>query len=679
MKEVTVSKEIDVSKKKRGFTTQYIRHLIQAAAFILYPGLFIMVFSAARNLLTALTGGSFSLGGLFPQLLLVSMVFLITALWGRFFCSFLCSFGMMQELIFFFSKKTVCGKVQIPRRLDHLLKYLKYGILVLITAGVWILALPVDSSWSPWGVFGMLISGNLSLVSSAIPTVGFALLLAIAVGSLFVGRFFCRYLCPLGALLAVVSGKRLYKIRRQKDSCTNCGLCTKTCSMGIPIPENEAVVSRECIQCMQCLAICPKKSLSANPSGAMAGTAAAAAIGGTVLVGNLASFPAAEPVSEQAAMKTESAEKGKYKDGVYTGTGEGFRGKIEVQVTVENGYLSDITVLSFLDDQAFFQKAQSAVIQAILTKQITDVSAVSGATFSSKGIMDAVADALRTGFDRAEAPADKNSDTVSQQPGHSNAEAEENREQSGTGDDETDATETTGHETQSPEDNDSDSSDSGQEADRTSGRFSVADGTYEGTGSGFRGTTSVSVTVKDGEIIDITIQSYKDDAAYFRRAKDTIISDIIRTQSLDVQAVSGATFSSNSILDAVADALGTGSHRAEQPADNGNGSGTGRDDTNSGNGQNPGQSETDGGNEQGAGQHGTGNGNGQGAGQSGAGGGNGQGTGQSGAGGGNGQGPEQHGTGNGSGQGPGQSGTDGGKRGNGWRGGSGGGHRVRGN
>ncbi len=259
--------------KKRGFFTQLIRHLIQFAAFILFPGLFIMVFSAVRDLLTAFMDGSFSFNGLFPQIILVFMVFLITMLWGRFFCGFLCSFGMIQELIFFFSKRIILKKVQIPKRFDYIMKFLKYVILVLITAGVWLLALPVDSSWNPWGVFGMLVSGNFSLVSSSIPTVGFALLLAIAAGSLFVERFFCRYLCPLGALLAVVSGKRLYKIRRQSDSCTNCGLCTRSCSMGIEIPENDAVVSRECIQCMQCLAICPKDSLSVNPAAAMAGTA----------------------------------------------------------------------------------------------------------------------------------------------------------------------------------------------------------------------------------------------------------------------------------------------------------------------------------------------------------------------------------------------------------------------
>lgn len=172
--------------------------------------------------------------------------------------------------------------------------------------------------------------------------------------------------------------------------------------MGIRIPEKNAVISGECIQCMQCLSICPKESLSASPAGAIAGTAAAAAIGGTVIVGNLISFPVTETISNQQV--TEKKEKGNYKDGVYTGVGEGFRGTTEVQVTVENGYIADITILSFKDDQEFFYKAQSAVINAILTEQTTDVSTVSGATFSSNSIMDAVADALGVSSDRLKQP-----------------------------------------------------------------------------------------------------------------------------------------------------------------------------------------------------------------------------------------------------------------------------------
>lgn len=408
--------------KKRGFVTQLIRHLVQLAAFILFPGLFITVFSAVRDLVTAVMEGRFSLGGLFPQIFLVFTVFLVTALWGRFFCGFLCSFGMMQEILFFISRKTLLKKVRIPERFDSVMKYLKYGILVFIAAGVWILALPVDSSWNPWGVFGMLVSGNPSVVSRALPTAGFVLLLAIAAGSLFAERFFCRYLCPLGALFAILSKKRLYKVRRRSETCTDCGLCTRTCSMGIHIPDKDAVASGECIQCMQCLSICPKESLSVNPAGAIAGTAAAAVIGGTVVAGSRVSFPGSETSSDQQitgqaeigeqaeiAEITEKAEKGKYKDGVYTGTGEGFRGTTQVQVTVKDGYIADIAVLSFQDDREFFQKAQSAVINDILAEQTCDVDAVSGATFSSKGIMDAVADALG-GMEESEQSAVKGRD-----------------------------------------------------------------------------------------------------------------------------------------------------------------------------------------------------------------------------------------------------------------------------
>ena len=251
-------------------------------------------------------------------------------------------------------------------------------------------------------------------------------------------------------------------------------------------------------------------------------------------MGNLISFPVTETISDQQV--AEKKEKGDYKDGVYTGVGEGFRGTTEVQVTVEDGYIADITILSFRDDQEFFHKAQSAVINAILTEQTADVSTVSGATFSSNSIMDAVTDALGSSAGSAGQSVDESN------PVDSSVETGENREQTGS------------DESQPSGDSVSEPSDSGQKSDPASGRFSVADGTYEGTGNGFRGTTSVSVTVENGAITDITINSYADDTAYFTRAQDTVISEIISTQSLDVQAVSGATFSSNSIMDAVADA-----------------------------------------------------------------------------------------------------------------------------
>jgi uncharacterized protein with FMN-binding domain len=83
----------------------------------------------------------------------------------------------------------------------------------------------------------------------------------------------------------------------------------------------------------------------------------------------------------------------------------------------------------------------------------------------------------------------------------------------------------------------------------------LKDGTYTGTGTGFRGNTDVSVTVSSGKISDVTIVSYEDDDQFFSRAKSTIISEIIKNQDVNVDAVSGATYSSKGIMEAVANAL----------------------------------------------------------------------------------------------------------------------------
>ena len=102
----------------------------------------------------------------------------------------------------------------------------------------------------------------------------------------------------------------------------------------------------------------------------------------------------AETAPEQSPALTHST----YTDGVYTGTGTGYRGATQVQVTVESGRITDVTVLSYADDRQYFARAQSSLIAAILNQQGVDVSTVSGATFSSNGILEAVADALNIDF-----------------------------------------------------------------------------------------------------------------------------------------------------------------------------------------------------------------------------------------------------------------------------------------
>lgn len=522
-------------KSKHRSVIQTIRHVVQFAAFLLFPELFITVLHALGDVITALTKGEFSFSSLSAQLITIAAVFLISAVWGRVFCGYLCSFGAIQELFFWISKQVFPQKQPVPARLDHALQYLKYVVLLFIVVALWIMALPMNASLSPWGVFGMLISGNCSVMAAAVRTWGFVLLLVFLIGSLFVERFFCRYFCPLGALFTMISGKRCYKIRRNESACIHCGLCEKNCSMGISILEKEVVSSGTCIDCMQCLTICPEECLSANPTPAIAGTAAAMTMCGLVQIGNL-TVP--DNMTTPGVSYFDTSKQGNYIDGVYTGVGAGFRGDTQVQVTVEHGYITDITVLSYEDDPEFFQEAQSSILSQILSEQSVDVQNVSGATFSSNSIIDAVANALGV-----EVQAETG-ETV-------------------------------------PPDDQPEESDSSQSADSEPDNHSalefsaLADGTYQGEGQGFRGTTSVSVTVENGKITDITVVSYEDDEPFFTRAEDAMIGEIINTQSLDVSCVSGATFSSNGILEAVANALNVNFDNPNQYSANKGGHGRG--------------------------------------------------------------------------------------------------------
>lgn len=500
--------------RKKFPVSQWIRHAIQLVAFLLFPGLFISVFGALRDLIESIVTLSFSLQTEGTQLLILIAVFPITILWGRFFCGYLCSFGAMGDLMHFAGSKLHIRPIQVPEKTERILNKIKYVIFLLILFCLWIPANQIDSSLNPWTAFGMFATLNFDMILS----VGSLLLLLIIVGSLFIERFFCRYLCPLGAVFSLVSVGRFFKVRRQPSACINCGKCCRECPAGIPVSRKVYVNSGECIDCMKCVDSCPTSCIDANPAPAVAGTAAALSIMGLVYVGRVAS----SSVADSSTAAVTATDQGNYIDGTYTGSGQGYRGTTSVEVTVSGSYITDITVVSYADDDEFFNKAKSTIISEILTSQSTDVDTVSGATFSSNGLIDAVADALSAA--------------------------------GGDGTSSTDSADTTSD--SAAESSSSDASASSASSMTDIDPSSVADGTYTGSGTGLRGTTEVSVTVENGRITDITVLSYQDDQQFFEKASSTIIEEILSAQSIQVSTVSGATFSSNGILEAVADALG---------------------------------------------------------------------------------------------------------------------------
>ena len=530
--------------KRKISPVQVIRTVIQLIAFILIPGFFITVFSAIGSIFTSIIGGTFEFSEQMANIFMLLAVFLITFIWGRFFCGFICSFGAMQDLLWFFGKRIPFRPV-ISQKGDRVLKLLKYGVLLFIVFGVWVFAIPGDTVWSPWTVFGMYTSPVKGFSSELMfLSIGGALLLVIIIGSLFVERFFCKYLCPLGALFALASRFRIFKLKRDSSQCSGrCRVCTRKCSMSIPLYKYDSVNSGECINCMKCSSVCALGNIKADTIPAVTGTVAAIALTGVAFAGTLQPAKTTS-VSVQAPISVSfSATNGRFKDGSYTGSAAGFRGTTSVTVKVENGIISDITVDSTGDDKEFFNKAQSGVISSILAAQSTNVDTVSGATYSSKVIINAVENALGDQLIQGSTKAEETT-----QAEQSNGSSEtRSAAQTEPGDEQ---------ETQAQENSDNNAFEGDTESQQSkSSNGSFADGTYTGSGSGFRGTTSVSVTVQNGAITDITVTSYQDDYPFFSRAESGVISEILSSQSIDVSTVSGATFSSNSIIEAVANAL----------------------------------------------------------------------------------------------------------------------------
>lgn len=517
-------KKITIKKHKLSLL-QIIRNAVQFVSFILVPALFITIFYSFKDIWTSVIGGTFVFSEQISNILIATAALLITFIWGRVFCGFFCSFGLLQDLLWL-GGKHIPFHPQISEKAERGLKLIKYFVLAFVVLGVWTFALPGDSVWSPWAVFGAFTSFGSLPAKEIVLSIGGLLLLLTIMGSLFIERFFCKYFCPLGAIFSLVSRFRLFGVKKKTDGCGNCRLCTKKCALALPLYKYDKVSSGECINCLKCVSACPRGNAEIKAAPAVTGTVAAAALAGMIFVGPIPEPTGANTEIVQIVHTVEtdtdtSEATGKYADGVYAGTGQGYKGKVSVTVTVEGGEITDITVNSYRDDSQYFSKAQSGIISRIISSQDTDVSTVSGATFSSKGIIEAVKNALSSG---------EYEDTVS-------------KTETGTATETEDTTEGTSKETTEII------------TDNKENTGAFADGVYIGTGTGLRGTTAVSVTVSGGVITDITVTSYQDDRQYFTKAQSGVISAILAKQSINVSTVSGATFSSNSIIEAVADAL----------------------------------------------------------------------------------------------------------------------------
>jgi uncharacterized protein with FMN-binding domain/polyferredoxin len=520
--------------------SQILRHCIQLILFLLLPGLYAMTFSELRAVYQMIIRGNFNFLQALPSLVEFVAVMLLTIIAGRWFCGWMCAFGAYNDLIYFISKKIFKRKFKVDEKVDSILKYVKYIILIFIIIISWTIGSNILGSTSPWDVFGQIT--NLSTVISNL-LIGLILLVLITIGAFFIERFFCRYLCPLGAVFAIVSRIGITKINKPKADCGKCRACTMNCSMGLQLYKIDGAKGGDCINCLKCTEVCPRNNANANILGqdlnaTLTGSVAMAAMLGvygftnfgvdaltkTGIISNDSSISSNATSSDLTSVSASQ----KYKDGIYTGSGQGFDGgETEVSVTIANGKISKIEILSNEDDRQYFVKASGIITKEILSKQSTDVDIVSGATYSSKGIISAAKDALRqaSNSDSVSDTSNNSSETKNETVASNSVESAKNK-----------------------------ASDTVDDIKVTASKFN--DGTYAGTGTGFdEATTKISVTIANGKISNIKTLSYGDTPEFYEKASNDIINKMISTQSTAVETVSGATFSSRGIIAAVRNAL----------------------------------------------------------------------------------------------------------------------------
>lgn len=222
-----------------------------------------------------------------------------------------------------------------------------------------------------------------------------------------------------------------------------------------------------------------------------------------------------------------------YADGTYYGTGNGFSGALTVEVVISGGKISSIQIMDTSDGDSYIQSA-SGLISNIIATQSTNVDTVSGATYSSVGIIEAVRNALS----QAAISSDGNSNSQNT-----------NSSSNGNG--------------QNSNNNSSDNTTA------VTGKFPYKEGVYYGTAEGYLDDIKVAIVIQDKTLKAVVIVEENDDETFFKRAR-TVAENMVKKQTVDVDVVSGATYSSKGIIGAVKEALKEAEKATKGENDNSN-------------------------------------------------------------------------------------------------------------
>ncbi len=217
------------------------------------------------------------------------IIFLLTIAFGRVYCSFLCPLGIFQDVIIFFSRKTIKRR---KNRYQKPYNLIRYPILILTVISSIIGSLIFINFLDPYSFFGRIATNlfkplfvfinnvivsiferfdiyalsmiEIHQITPLILTPTLLLFLILLVMSIFRGRMYCNTLCPVGTLLGIISRFSIFKITIDKEKCTSCGQCETECRAGCIDLRNQTVDTTRCVVCFDCLEICTKSAVEYN-------------------------------------------------------------------------------------------------------------------------------------------------------------------------------------------------------------------------------------------------------------------------------------------------------------------------------------------------------------------------------------------------------------------------------
>ena len=205
--------------------------------------------------------------GKFPFYVLGTLM-LFGVICGRLLCGFVCPFGFIQDLLY----KIPTKKLKVPEKIDKPMRLFKYIVLAVLVVALPLFAKDENGILIPWFCKYICpagtLEGGIPLIISNESLRGLIGVLfnwkcilsaAFIIASVFIGRFFCRYVCPLGAFYALFNKFSFYRMSVDESKCTGCRKCEGVCPMAVDVTKN--INSAECIRCGKCKSACPEDAI----------------------------------------------------------------------------------------------------------------------------------------------------------------------------------------------------------------------------------------------------------------------------------------------------------------------------------------------------------------------------------------------------------------------------------